>query len=134
MNDQVNQQAVNHGDDSGNNNGQVATGNMVIQVGSINGGTVNLQPAASPSSRPDNREAPFAVGQRQTLLVLRQVLISRFDEEELRDLIFDLAIDYDSLSGAAKKDKARELISFCRRHGCLPELKQAVLERRPDAW
>ena len=70
---------------------------------------------------------------REQLVALRQALSNLFDEGELRDLVFDLAIDYDSLPGAAKKDKARELVAFCRRHDQLDELKLAILQRRPDA-
>lgn len=118
---------------NGNNNGQWAIGDRVIQIGAVNGGTVTLGPAASPPSRTDDSQPSLTAGQQQALVALRQVLIDRFDEGELRDLIFDLAIDYDDLPGAAKKDKARELISFCWRRGRLPELEQAVLERRPGA-
>jgi len=118
---------------NGNNNGQWAIGDTVIQFGAVNGGEVNLQPAAPPPSHTDDSAPSLTAGQRKALVALRRVLTQLFDHEELRDLIFDLAIDYDSLPGAAKKDKARELISFCWRRGRLPELKQAVLERRPGA-
>src|SRR6185503_14426446 len=43
---------------------------------------------------------------------LRQILISHFNESELRDLCFDLGIDYEVLGGDDKTDKARELILY----------------------
>jgi hypothetical protein len=43
---------------------------------------------------------------------LREMLVARFNEEELRDLCFDLSVDYESLVGQGKAGKARELISY----------------------
>ncbi len=40
---------------------------------------------------------------------LRQSLVESFDENELRDLCFDLRIDYESLPGDGKSARAREL-------------------------
>jgi len=69
--------------------------------------------------------------EQEEILALRQVLDDRFGEEDLRDLVFDLAIDYDDLPGKARKHKARELVAFCRRRGRLAELRSAILQRRP---
>lgn len=117
-------------DNHGANNGQMAIGGTIIQFGSVNGGTVNLQPAGSPPAAGDS-ETHLPAAERAELVTLRRLLNSLFDQEELRDLVFDLAIEYDDLPGAAKKDKARELVAFCRRHGRLAELKGAIHQRRP---
>lgn len=117
---------------NGNHNDQMATGDSVIQIGTINGGAVNLLPGRSPQlanepswTWPDTR--------REEMLAMHRALSSLFSEEELRDLVFELAIAYDDLPGAARKDKARELVAFCRRHGRLAELKLAILRHRPKA-
>lgn len=63
---------------------------------------------------------------------LRKNLGDRFSESELRDLCFDLGIDYESLAGANKPDKARELVIHCERHDRLSDLVTAVEKLRPD--
>lgn len=117
---------------NGTNSSQVASGGFVIQVGAINGGQLNLGPAQSPPAAEEPSQALLAAEQ-DALLSLRAALSDRFGEEDLRDLAFDLAIEYDDLPGATRKDKARELVVYCHRRGLLPELKQAILQRRPGA-
>ena len=53
---------------------------------------------------------------------LRQILVEYFDEGELKTLCFDLGIDYESLPGAGKANKARDLVAYVQRHGRLQEL------------
>ena len=117
--------------ENGNNNGQMATGGFVIQVGAINGGQVNLGPAQSLPVEDPTWPAPAV--ERDALLALRHALNQGFGEEDLRDLAFELAIDYDDLPGATRKAKARELVLHCRRHERLAELRQAILQQRPGA-
>ena len=62
----------------------------------------------------------------EQLSQLRQNIIDRFSDQELRDLCQDMGIDYESLPGDGKAGKARELIAFCERRGRIPELKQGV--------
>jgi len=70
---------------------------------------------------------------RQTKL--RQIFTTRFDESELRTFCFDILIDYDSLSGEGKEAKARELVAYCERRRCIPELVERGKESRPDiSW
>lgn len=64
---------------------------------------------------------------------LRQILTHYFDESELRNLSFDLGVDYESLPGATKGDKARELVAYFERRDRLAELIQACHGLRPDA-
>ena len=66
---------------------------------------------------------------------LRQTLTERFDEGELRTLCFDLNIDFQSLPGEGKADKARELTAYLERHGRLYDLLKTGPQLRPDiAW
>lgn len=120
------------GSENSANNGQIASGGYVIQVGEINGGQVTLGPAKSLPAAADP-SWPTPAADRETLLALRRALSDFFGEEDLRDLAFELAIEYDDLPGATRKDKARELVVYCHRRGRLAELKQATLQRRPGA-
>jgi hypothetical protein len=63
---------------------------------------------------------------------LRRLLDKHFDDNELRDLSFDLSIDYENLPAIAKKDKARELISHVEKAGRLSELLDWIKEERPQ--
>jgi hypothetical protein len=66
------------------------------------------------------------------LVGLRQILEGSFNESELRTLCFDLHIDYDSLPGQSKGDKARELVAYLHRRGRIPELVRVGRQSRPD--
>jgi len=69
------------------------------------------------------------------LTELRQILITRFDENELRDLCFDLQVDYDGLPGEGKTGRARELIAYLERRKRLPDLIKVGKQGRPDvSW
>jgi len=62
---------------------------------------------------------------------LKQILVDYFNDEELRDLAFELTIDYESLPGAGKSGKARELVAFAERHGRFAEVVALVHRLRP---
>jgi hypothetical protein len=68
------------------------------------------------------------------MLSLRDIIVTYFSDSELRDLCFDLGIDYESLPGEGKAAKARELVSYCQRHGRLAELEAACRRLRPSAF
>ena len=66
---------------------------------------------------------------------LRQLLIEFLNETELRDLCFDLGVDYESLDAIGKAGKARELIDYMKRHDRLVEMVENVRELRPNlSW
>ena len=66
---------------------------------------------------------------------LRQMLITYFNETELRNLVSDLGINYEYLSGDGMGDKARELIAYLERRGRLPEFLEVCKSRRPHvSW
>ncbi len=72
---------------------------------------------------------------RDSLTELRKILDERFSEGELRTLCFDLGMDYDTLPGQGKADKARELLSYLERRKRIPELVQVGERVRPDiSW
>jgi hypothetical protein len=57
----------------------------------------------------------------------------KFNDNELRDLCFELGIDYERLLGEGKAAKARELVAYCQRCDRLAELEQAAQRMRPGA-
>jgi hypothetical protein len=66
---------------------------------------------------------------------LKQVLIDRFDDGELRGLCADLNVDYDVLPGEGKADKARELTAYLERRGRQSELVEIIKRLCPGvAW
>ena len=74
------------------------------------------------------------LGKKEVLIQagkLRQNLTSCFSESELRDLCFDLDIDYETLPGTGKGDKVRELVLYCIHHDCIRELAAQVSRLRP---
>lgn len=66
------------------------------------------------------------------LIQLRKALIEQFNEEELKTLCFDLALDYEMLPGEGKGGKIRELIAYMKRRNRLQELVEAVQYARPN--
>jgi tetratricopeptide (TPR) repeat protein len=63
---------------------------------------------------------------------LRETLSKFFSDSDLRNLAFDLNIEYEDLPGSAKADKAREIIAYCRRHNRVHELLAECRRLRPD--
>jgi len=58
-------------------------------------------------------------------------IATHFNESELRDLCFQLAIDYEDLPGATKRDRIREIVEYCERRGSLPQLRELCSRLRP---
>jgi internalin A len=71
----------------------------------------------------------------QDLRVRLRELLKSFSDNELRDVCFELCVDYEDLPGEGKSGKARELISYLDRCGRLAELVIIGKRLRPDiAW
>jgi hypothetical protein len=70
-----------------------------------------------------------------SLSTLRELLNQQFDTNELRQLCFDLSIEYENLPGETRATKAQALIEHCLRHQLLPELLQRCTQLRPKtSW
>ncbi len=66
---------------------------------------------------------------------LRNILQTRFDESELRQLVFDLGINYGDLEGSNHPDRVMSLLNHVRRHTMLNKLIQVGKVQRGDiAW
>lgn len=66
---------------------------------------------------------------------VRQLMIKHFNEYELREIMFELRLDYESLPGKSKSEKVTELIFFMERHNRLDEMMKELQKQRPNvAW
>jgi hypothetical protein len=76
------------------------------------------------------------VGQPETNRVrLRMMIDEHFNKSELQTLCFDMDVDYDSLNGENKSDKARELVAYFQRRETIRDLVAKCKELRPNvSW
>jgi len=65
---------------------------------------------------------------------LRQVLVEYFSEQELRELCFDMDLNYEELSGTSIREKALELLTYFDRRDRLKELIEVCIYLRPNAF
>lgn len=63
---------------------------------------------------------------------LRRIIVETFDYNEVRDLCFDLHIDYESVPGRNKSAKVRDLIIYLERRGRIDELVTYIQRKRPQ--
>ena len=66
------------------------------------------------------------------LPLLRQFLAERLNDEELREMCFDLHVDYESLGGESKAGKLRELLTYFDHRRRIHELVEIGKRLRPD--
>ena len=84
------------------------------------------------SSPPAMSSPPVTSSPSVDRVKLRQTLTDYFSLDDLRDVCFDLGIDYESLEGLNKPSKVRELIIFAERHSMLDRLVEHARQLRPD--
>lgn len=70
---------------------------------------------------------------QQARWAMMEFLIDHFNLGELRTLAFDLNINFEDLSGRAKRDKVVSLIEYAERRGRLDDLVGYVKRLRPYA-
>ncbi len=88
--------------------------------------------AAGPDTGTLSGEKIADVPRQADAMNLYRGLTAYFSEEELRELCFQLEIDYDVLPGVGKAGKARELVLFHERRGILPRLTAMCRQLRPN--
>jgi nucleoside phosphorylase len=82
---------------------------------------------AAPASR-TKREPPGQSGNR----ALRVALASAYNIAELKQLCFDLGVDWDEISGNTKSEKIVELVLYVRRRSKFDELVDMVNREREN--
>lgn len=65
--------------------------------------------------------------------LIREEIIRLYDDGELRTLCMDLGVDYESLPGSGKGNKARELVAYMQRVSRVSELVNTMKRQRPHA-
>jgi len=65
------------------------------------------------------------------LITLRTALDDGYNDNELRDLCFELGIDYEDLGGDNQSAKARELVLFAKRRNRTADLVRLIMRDRP---
>jgi hypothetical protein len=65
---------------------------------------------------------------------LREFLAKRFSSGELKNLAFDLSVDYESFPHHTNEDFSRELISYFERRGNLSSLLEGILKKRESKF
>ena len=70
------------------------------------------------------------------LAQLRQKIEKHFNLDEVKELVFELAINYENLPGETLRSKSRELVNYCQRHNLLQKLVEHCLTLRShvDWW
>lgn len=69
------------------------------------------------------------------LAILKEILQSRFNRAELKDVCFDLRINYDDLSGNIYTEKVIEFIAYLERYNrCAEFLEYARIKRSDIDW
>jgi hypothetical protein len=63
---------------------------------------------------------------------LRRALVGRLTESELRDLAFDAGVDYETLPGTNKNDRARGLVAYFENRHRIDKLIRTLEDLRPD--
>jgi len=67
------------------------------------------------------------------LPTIRYRLIEHFSLNELRDIYFDLGVDWENVVGnETKSDKSRELLTYLKRRSRVPELIKYCQKERPN--
>jgi len=64
---------------------------------------------------------------------LRAVMADSFSLAELQQLCFDLGVDWESVEGEGRENRAQGLLQYFTRRGDLPLLLAEVRKRRPNA-
>ena len=76
---------------------------------------------------------PYSRERTETNLLseLSDLMKKYFDKREVKRLCLALGVDYDDLPAEAKAGKIQELVSYCKRHGCLGKLVNLCRSERP---
>jgi hypothetical protein len=86
-------------------------GEQAHQVANLQGDTPMDQPAMS-------------------RIALYDLIESRYNDSELRQLCFRMGVNYEDLGGTGRADKIRELVMYCERHVLTAQLQQQALAQQ----
>ncbi len=69
---------------------------------------------------------------QQQLILLKEILTTWFNQDELEDLSFDLGVDYGALGGQTKESNVRHLLMMMSRRGRLTQLLDFCDIKKPE--
>lgn len=69
---------------------------------------------------------------QQQLILLKEILTTWFNRDELEDLSFDLGVDYNALGGQTKESNVRHLLMMMSRRGRLTQLLEFCDSKKPE--
>jgi hypothetical protein len=119
----------------GDNASQVAVGKNIAQDSDKGAATGNVYPDTQRESENVASVRPIGKLAQASRIKLRENMYNAFTRSELRDVCFDMDVDYESLSGDTKGDDVRELIALCERSGRINELITMCSKRRSNvSW
>ncbi len=81
---------------------------------------------------PDEPDRGAVLTSQQVRVGLRKLLENHFTLDGLRNLCFDMGIQYENLPGDTLGAKAREIILYCERHLRVGELIEMGRASRPE--
>ena len=105
----------------------------IIGDGNVIGNNNRMSVDKAGTALPGETPVPGAnLPDRTYAMRLFNLLTQYFSLDELNTLCFAVGVNYDELPGAGLSGKARELLSYCERHACLPALVEAGKTLRPE--
>lgn len=98
---------------------------------------INYKPGIKPKTHEADEEGDLieAAIDQKTLVSLRHILQTKFNESEVRQISFDLGIDYENLEGNNFADRVISLLNYLKRRNNLSALIELGNSLRGDiAW
>jgi hypothetical protein len=95
-------------------------------------GLAEVQVVAPKDAEEASSSLPANMYELKYLIALRKLLIDRLNEQNLRDLCFDLGVNYEDLGGSGRAGKVRELVDYVRRRRIFPKLLDVGKGLRDD--
>ena len=83
---------------------------------------------------PSDNSEDHSLAQEYTEKEIKKKLIDFFSLSDINELCFDMNIDYESLRGSGKAEKAMALINYCKNHGRFSELVNELKKARPHVF
>ncbi|MBC8444748.1 MAG: hypothetical protein H8D77_01345 [Chloroflexi bacterium] len=78
------------------------------------------------------RSLPANMYQTKYLTALRELILERLSEVDVRTLCMDLGADYDDLGGSGKRAKVLSLVQYVHQRRCFPKLLVVGKDLRDD--
>jgi predicted acylesterase/phospholipase RssA len=109
-------------------------GTRESREGASDDSSTGMTTRRSVAKSPDVTNMSTTASDSVSRVQLRRIMVELFNEAELREIVFDLGIDYEGLAGDSKGRKVTELVLYVERHGRYQEVIDECRRRRPSAF